>query len=79
MIKNNLPERKEVAIIYKYLKTLENYLWFTQHDLREFLFIKLSQYQFSYIKISVILDITKFSQAVRFLKLRFTFSKNVPR
>ncbi len=57
VIKNNLPERKEVAIIYKYLKTLENYLWFTQHDLREFLFIKLSQYQFSYIKISVILDI----------------------
>lgn len=57
LLKSNLPERREVAIIYKYLKTLANYSWFTQHDLGEYLFIKLSQYKFSYIKISVILDI----------------------
>lgn len=57
LIKDHIPTRKEIIFIYRYLNSVYNYIYITLHDLIEYLFIKLSKYNFSYIKIGLILDI----------------------
>lgn len=57
IIKSSMPTRKEMAIIYRYLKNITDYTYTNLQDLIEYLFIKLSCYKMSYIKIGVCLDI----------------------
>lgn len=55
LMKDNIPERVEVVLVYKYLKTIKNFTYMTINELIEYIFIKLDK--LNYIKIALILDI----------------------
>ena len=58
IIKNSMPTKKEMAVVYRYLKNMiNNYTYTNLPNLIEYLFIKLSDYKLNYIKIGICLDI----------------------
>jgi single-stranded-DNA-specific exonuclease len=52
-----LPTREDVAIVYKFLKTMKDYKYSDRHSLVEYLYIKLRNVNISYFKIQIILDV----------------------
>ena len=59
IIKNNIPDRLQLGIIYKYLKEIKDFTYTSVNDLIEYLFIKLNKYNLGYVKIVLALDILR--------------------